>query len=720
MMSKRLMLAAAGSYILIQGLPAAAQQTPGAQFDAGGPSVEEIVVTAQRRSENRQSVPISVTAVSAAQLEQAGVTSSSDLSVIAPAVRVSTGLGGADISIRGVSGTGSGADEPANAVYIDGVYQSSPTASLFEFNNIERVEVLKGPQGTLFGRNAAGGLIQVITRPPQFSPDLKVEAGYGNYDTAQGNLYATTPLGSNVAIDIAGSIDHQNDGWGRNTATGRDAYRGDHAGARSKLLWNISSDTSLTLAALFSRTYSPSLQGGGLLPGELTVTGFMNPGYFLLNRNTDDRAGTNQQNYAATLKHEFTWATFTSITSRDDVRFHVSKDLDMSPVPVLDLRINSDAKTWTQELQLASAAGSPVTWTGGFFYYYNRLLTDPLRVTGLAVAPLQYADTYSDAVTRSYAAYGQATFAVLDRTHLTAGVRYTRDERRIDFTTQISVPDVPPTRFPTQKTTNSKPTWRLALDRQLAADVLVYVSDSRGFKSGLFNATNPGLPSAEPETVDAYEVGLKSELFDHRLRANLSAFYNDVKDIQLRGVPRGLTTPIFYNAANANFKGVDLEVEAVPVERLKAQANVAYLYGRYGAGFTNALFYSVPPAPLGGLDAGIGDASGNQPVLAPKWAASLSAQYVIPSPAGDFELAGTYSFSDSFFFDPQNRVRQPAYSLVNASITWNALAHLRVVIWGKNLSDRHYYTNIEPSNFGDEYYPAAPRTFGGTIRWTLR
>lgn len=709
-------------WALALGRVSAAESTSGhaANPDTGPATValKEVVVTAQRRSQNLQDVPVSVNTATAAQLERAGVQSAGDLSVMAPSVRVSTGLGGADIAIRGISGTGSGADEPANAVYIDGVYQSSPAASLFEFNNIERIEVIKGPQGTLFGRNAAGGLIQIITRPPQFSPGGDVQVGYGNYGTARASIYATGPLSQSVAIDFAGVIDHQGSGWGRNVANGRATYRGENAGARSKLLWNIDSATSLLLTGTFSRAYAPSLQGGGLLPGERTVDGLQDPGYFDTNRNVNDRAGTVQQNYAATFTHKFSWATVKSITSRDNVRFHVAKDLDLSPVPILGLNINSQAKTWTEELQLASVKGSPLTWVGGLFYYYSDLLTDPLTVSGLAIAPLRFADTYSDAVTRSYAAYGQTTFVVADGMRLTTGLRYTRDERRIGFTTSTSLEGVPPVIFPVQSVTNDKLTWRLALDRRLSKNDLLYVSYSRGFKSGLFNATNPGLPPARPETVDAYEVGLKSETFRQRLRANVAAFYNSVEDIQLRGIPQGVPTPIFYNAAHADFRGVDLELEGLPTARIRVLANASFLFGRYGAGFTNALFYAIPPPPAGGLLTSTGDASGNRPVLSPEWAGSLTGQYRVPTAVGSLLLSATYSFTSYFYFDPQDRLRQPGYGLLNATVSWRPTASLQLVLWGKNLADRRYYSNIEPSNFGDEYYPGVPRTYGVSLSWS--
>ncbi|KAH2812961.1 hypothetical protein KXV85_005026, partial [Aspergillus fumigatus] len=156
-------------------------------------------------------------------------------------------------------------------------------------------------------------------------------------------------------------------------------------------------------------------------------------------------------------------------------------------------------------------------------------------------------------------------------------------------------------------------------------------------------------------TVDAFEIGLKSDLLDHKLRANIALFDNEVKDIQIRGIPNGLTTPIFYNGANASFKGVDVELEAAPMQGLTAQANLSWLHGRYGSGFTNALFFTLPAAPAGGLLASVGNASGKVPVLASELVFSLSAQYAFATPIGRATLAGSYSYNDGFYFDPQNR-----------------------------------------------------------------
>ncbi|MGI4877877.1 MAG: TonB-dependent receptor [Janthinobacterium lividum] len=683
--------------------------------------LEDIVVTAQRRSENLQQVPISVTAASGALLGQIGVASSSDLQIVSPAVHVSTGLGGALIFIRGIGGTGSGADESANAVYIDGVYQPAPTAALFAFNNIERIEILKGPQGTLFGRNASGGLIQIITPAPSTDLNVKAEVGYGNYGTFTGTAYATAGLTSNVAIDVAADYSHMAEGWGRNLVTGKYAYKGEYGGVRSKLLWNIAPDTSLTLSALYSHTYAPNLQGGSLIPGELTIVG--SPGYvgfYNINHNVDDTAGTDQQNYAATLKHDFGSVAFTSITSRDYNHFKVHEEKDLSPANIVDIDINSQSYSWTQEFQLASSHKGSFRWTLGAFYYSNDLNTVPVRQSGASAAPLQFIDTYSYANTDSLAFYGQGTYDVTPDTHVTAGLRYTIDKRRIDFTRSTSDTSVAPTIFPRQSVEDRKLTWRFAVDQQVSDRVLAYASYSRGFKSGLFNATNPGLPAVKPQGVDAYEVGLKSEMFDRTVRLNLSLFDNEVTGVQIRGIPAGVTTPIFYNGASATFKGVDLELQTAPLTGLTVQGNVSYLDGKYGRGFTNALYFSVPAPPKGGLVPSVGDASGNRPILAPEFVGSLSAQYRVPTPAGGVVFAGAYSYNGGFFFDPQNRIKQSAFSLVNASVALEITSHWTVRVWGENLGDTHYYADVQPGNTGDEYYPSAPRTYGVTVRYQLR
>ena len=171
------------------------------------------------------------------------------------------------MTIRGVGGTGAGSDEPSNAIYLDGVYQPNPSNMIFAFNNIDRIEVLKGPQGTLFGRNATGGLIQVITAQPKFTPGFNAELGYGNYQRFRGGLYGDMPLSDKVAVSLAAVWDKLGEGWGKNLTTGNDAYKGENEGVRAKaLLWNVDDRTSVTGSFLYTKNVGcASVQGAGLL-----------------------------------------------------------------------------------------------------------------------------------------------------------------------------------------------------------------------------------------------------------------------------------------------------------------------------------------------------------------------------------------------------------------------------------------------------------------------
>jgi iron complex outermembrane recepter protein len=217
--------------------------------------LNEIVVTSQRRSENLQTIPLSVTAATATELLNEGVTDTAALSQAMPGLSYTLGGNAATPFIRGVGTTvNSVGNEASVATYVDGVYISSINAQLFEFNDIDRIEVLKGPQGTLFGRNATGGMIQVITEDPSFTPSADIHVGYGNYDTTSGSFYGTTGLGENVAIDFAVYGKNQADGWGTDLVTGQPTFTRHDFGARSKLLWIPADGTRILIAADYNRS----------------------------------------------------------------------------------------------------------------------------------------------------------------------------------------------------------------------------------------------------------------------------------------------------------------------------------------------------------------------------------------------------------------------------------------------------------------------------------
>lgn len=678
--------------------------------------IPDIIVTAQRRGQNLQQVPIAVTAASAEMLGSLGIRSSSDLGTIAPAVTFAVSLGGASVTVRGVGGTGSGTDESANALYVDGVYMPQPQSLVFQFNDIERVEVLKGPQGTLFGRNASGGLIQVITKAPTQSPTASMEISYSNYDTVHAAASVSGGLTDSLAVSLSGVYDSQGEGWGRNFATGRDAYKGRFYGGRAKAVWEIGPDTKLTASALYAWSRPAGIQGSQILPGERLAGGAGGArGFYDQNANSDGYTRSTDENYALTVNHNFGWASFTSITSRDVVKFGLINDADLAPVNLLNVLITAPRYGWTQEFQLASPTNSRVQWLAGLFYYHNDLFVTPFRTAGLAFAPLAYRDTNAHQETQSYAAYGQTTVPVTATTNATVGLRYTIDKRIFDVSTSTSNSATPPTIFPTSQAQDKKLTWRFAVDQKIGERILAYASYNRGFKSGLYNATNPGTAVVKPQTTDAYEIGLKSDLFDRRARLNLSAFHYEVKDVQLRAILPGNPTPIFYNAAKERINGIDAELSVFVSTRFSMQGNLSFLSARYSS-FKDAVYYAVNSAPGFGLtQLPPSDASGNRAGFSPRWVTNLSAQYKLPTSAGTFTLAGTWNYNSGYYFDPQNRVANPSYHLINGTLTWAPREELFVRLNVNNLLKEKYYTYITPSNFGDYYFPAAPRSYGITL-----
>jgi iron complex outermembrane recepter protein len=298
----------------------AAQTTANDQPTQETAQLQEVEVTAQRTSENMQRVPVSISAITAQMAENMAIKQSQDITVAAPAVNYQPTPSGANITIRGIGGSGASADEAANAVYIDGVYQAATPGLMFTMNNIDRIEVAKGPQGTLFGRNSTGGVIQIVTRDP--SQDLSADASvsYGNYESQEEQLYLTGGLTSSIAADVALIHQRQEDGWGNNVHDGAQAYFGESSAVRSKLRWNLGEATSLTVSAMFSDLRPPSGQGGSILPGELTksgagVRGTGYSGFYNIDYDGDYEERTLQRQFAATLRHEFSWARLVDTAS---------------------------------------------------------------------------------------------------------------------------------------------------------------------------------------------------------------------------------------------------------------------------------------------------------------------------------------------------------------------------------------------------------------------
>ena len=695
-------------------------QSVEAQSSPEGNGLEEVVVTAERRPDNLQSVPQTVSVITAAQALNQGITDSIDLTAAVPGLQFNNQANSAVPFIRGVGAVnGVLGNEPSVATYVDGVYIAGISEALFSLHNITQVEVLKGPQGTLFGRNATGGVIQITTRDPSQAPSAEVQLGYGNYSRVDSSLYATSGLGHDLAANIAVYARNQSGGWGSDLVTGQTAFTHRDLAGRTKLRWTPGTGTRITLSADYNRTRNENGLGLHIVPpglgadGRTTYNGFYNT-----YDNPNDYADVRQGGLSITIDQDLPGARLVNIASWRTLNSFLLLDEDATPVEIVRSPEFQHEKTLTEELHLLSRPGASIPWIVGFYYLDDSSAYDPLALEGAISQPLQEIQIWSHQSSKSYALFGQAALHIAPNSRLTLGLRYTRDERTVSGSSLGSLGSQTLTLAgASQGTAWTRPTWRIAMDHHFTTDVMGFLSYDRGFKSGVYNLLTYASSPVSPEVLDAYQAGVKSELANDRVRLNATAFYYRYKDIQVEEIVAGSVTSL--NAAAAQMKGLDIDVEYVPFESLTLRAGIETLNGHY-ANFHNAPFNSpaLDPAgrPIGGNVTSSGEATGFDTVRSPKLTANVSVDYRIPIAVGRLDLSTTYYYNDGFAWDPDNRLRQAHYNLLSASASWSSPRDVYGVrLWAKNLTGAQTCSFAEAISLGDICSPSAPRTYGVTL-----
>ncbi len=683
-----------GGYMATTGMAFAQDVARNALAGDAPSGLADIVVTAQRQSQSIQKVPISVSAISSDSLESRQITDTIQIAAAVPNLTMTQSGYVATPFLRGVGSNQSGpADEPSVATYIDGVYIPSPAGNIFRLNNIERIEVLKGPQGTLFGRNATGGVIQIITKDPSHDPEARGSISYGSFETLEGSAYLSTGLGKDLAIDVSSVFSENNKGFGFDINRKAETMKRNNLSVRSKLLWTPGETTEVRIAGGYTRVRSsgtdfqpvfgvkPILGVPSTLPPRTTNTDFANSN----NSDTYD--------LSLNIRQDLGFARLVSITGYRDVDGLATLDQDSTPIPAVRADINYRAKSWSQELQLLSPLGSKINWLVGLYAFEGKFGYDPLNVRGIATFN-------SQTRTRSLAGFGQVTVPLGDTTNFTAGLRYTHERQRLLFGLNA---------FPVVEKNQGieRLTWRASIDHQFTPDVMGYVSYNRGIKSGGFGLTNA--KGYRPEVLDAYEVGFKSQMFDNRIRLNAAVFYYNYKDIQVSFIANGAIST--ENAARARIYGFDADLTFKMSDNLTLNA---------GFGYTNAKYKDFPSAPFFPLDAGPatqGDASGNTLTGAPPVTANASLNYSVPTEFGKIGANFTVSYRGKVFSGPDNRLALPEYTLANATVSWKSRdERFSVSLWARNLFNKEYVVNrTEQANLGAIQAWGDPRVLGATV-----
>jgi iron complex outermembrane receptor protein len=703
--------------IMASGIALSGVATPVKAADEGSGSsdapaqIEEIVVTAQRRAENQQQVPIAVSTVSGAQIRDTGIGDTQALMSSVPGLNITENTGNTLLFIRGIGTTGVATDNDVG-IYVDGVYIASEAAGLMSLGDIEQVEVLKGPQGTLFGRNSVGGVVQLTTKTPSSAPSADVSVGYGNFDTSTFNFYGTTEITSNIATDFALYYNDQIDGWGRDVTTGTQTFTNKDISLRNKWVFTPSDATKFTFAVDYSELKSQDGIYWSILPGSLGVDGkTRNDGFY----NSASSVAENDTNSAVgamvRLDQDFGWARGVSISAYRHNDNTLYADHSATPEPPIITNVvpgTEDDRTYSEELQLLSPVDSKVQWIVGLFDLYDTFLTPGFTIVAAGGQVEEILNTTSP--THSYAAFGQARVEVLADTYFTGGLRYTKDYKSISGHISINDDDLPPSY---QSNEFSKVTYRAVLDHQFTPDILGYVSYDTGYKSGEYNVVTPAAPPVNPESLTAYQAGVKSEYLDHRLRVNAAAFLYNYSNIQITEV-EGASIDIL-NATSAKLYGADVDLDAVVGSAFKIHGALSYLHGRYGD-YPNAPSY-VPAAGGGNTPIQI-NATGNTTVQSPEVTAYVEGNYTVPFARGAMDLDLNVSENSGYYWDVDNRVKQPAYALLGGYVKWlPAQASWDVRAWAKNITGKKYYSFEEAQALGDVVSPAAPRTFGASVHY---
>jgi iron complex outermembrane recepter protein len=715
--------------------------------EADANALQEVVVTAQRREQNLQDVPISVQAFSEAALLNAGVSEINELGTVTPSLNMTQQLIAVTPSIRGVgSPDASVGQESPVATYVDGVYLANPNASIFEFNGVERVEVLKGPQGTLFGRNATGGLVQVITKDPSHTSSADATVSYGNYQDFGAKLYATTGVTDSVAADVSSFFQDQRQGWGRNLTTGTEDNLTEQWGVRTKWLVDVGDKTQIRVAADYAKLTSNVGIQKAILPGSVGGDGQVyfagcviqlggnpaapTPAQFAtcqpLALAAATRAPPNWQDsfgavpeymasksagISARIDHDFGNYSFgdldfVSISAYRDSSVYDDWEQAGFPLPIVVIHIDKQSyKTFSQEFQLLSKTGR-LQWIAGLYYYHDKsgfVGPDGIQITGIAVNPAEMIDALI--TTKSYAAFADATYAITDRTNFTAGVRITRDER--DISQQLYLGGSLAANI-AQDHQWTEPTYRAVLDHHFTDSTMGYLSYSRGFKSGNYNVTGIGTPAVNPEYIDAYETGVKTSLAGGRIQLNGAVYYYDYKDMQVSRIEAGSLVTV--NAAAAKIKGAEFDFLANATSQLQFRGGMAWIDSEY-TDFQNAPVY-VPNTLLGGNDLVTRNLSGDELPRAPKFTGNLGATYTIPSTNGKFMIGLNDYYNAGFNWEPSGRIKQPSYNLLSAFLSWQSLNDRWLVrLHGENLTDEQYAAFALEQALGDGYASAAPLTY---------
>ncbi|WP_428630092.1 TonB-dependent receptor [Sphingopyxis sp.] len=706
--------------LLLGASPALAQE----QADAVA-NDDDIVVTAQKREERLQDVPVSVTVLGSQTLTASRIDSGTEIARLAPNVRVSVlgdesqpkfairGISTSEFNLNAISSTG---------VFFDEVYVGASYLGGAQIFDISRVEILRGPQGTLFGKNTTAGAVNFISQAPTFENQGVVSAGYGEYDYFEVKAAGEAPLvDDKLSVRFALNVAHS-DGYIENVnPAGRDLSNIDRKGGRLTLAYRDSEsgfDATLRLFVIKNDAYAIGAINTGLGPGGTNAFGInprINPftgDPLTRHQVATDRSGVIEvrgQGGYLTLNKDLGAVTLTSISSYITGRFLNTVDGDGSIADLLHIDFGSQNKEMSQDLRLSTNGDGPIKLIGGLYYYKDDIdINTNYRLFGGPTGPLAFPELRQlyNQQRRSYAAYIDGTFDLSEALSIYGGLRYTDDKGEInDFQVTPVIPVNPAYSFPRYH--DKEPTGRVGARFKFGPDAMIYAQFARGFRSSAFNGgalTNPAdLNVARPEKLDSYEAGLKTQLLDRKLTFNTSVFQYNFTNQQFANVV-GIGNVQLVNAGRSRIRGLEIETAVRPVTGLQFSAGLGLLDAKYKQLVLNGV-----------------DLSGNRLIEAPKYTLNLAGDYAIPIGAdGAVTLHGDATRVGSQYFQATNA---PEFLVkgfwdVNARIAFREPSgQFEFAVYAKNLTDNRTETGVQtdPNTLTRFSTVPYPRRFGAEV-----
>lgn len=713
--------------------------------------VDDIVVTARRREERIQDVPVSVTAISGSQFDQNHQYQLEDLNTHVPSLQVSYfNPRGSYVGVRGL-GNNPASDglESSVGIFLDGVYLGRPGMAVFDLTDVEQIELLRGPQGTLFGKNTSAGALTISTQKPSFDLGGSIDASVGNYDYLQTRGSITGGLFPDLLAARASFYVTSRDGWVRNPQTGARFNASERQGGRLQFLFTPAPALSFRLIGEYNREDDTccALVAGAFGPGNYLSRVAAAGGQAVIGSNSyvslSDRPHlmrTEQAAVTGLIDYDLGGMTLSSISGWRDWRYRASFDPDGSSARVY---VSSSATPtistqFSQELRLSNKGGSPVDFTAGLYYFDQDLTAVSATdfsdraanyLANSATPPAAFlayngviTRIFADVKTKSYAGFAQVTWHVSPQLDLTGGIRGTYERKTASVFRPANAVQA---RYQSDLETDGfDPSWTASMTYKPQTGLTGYATYSRGVKSGGISPVVPGAGITadqllvDPETTDNFEAGLKSVFAENRVRLNVSVFYQKVRDYQSTFMTLAGANPIslLTNVGDVTSKGVELEANLTPVRGFDVYITGSYNDVTYDD-YRNA---PCPPERPGAMC----DLTGQQIANAPKWIGNVGAQYSFDiAPQVRATLGGQLSYRDEYF----GNLDSSSFSVLgdNAIANFNLGVELRdlgvdATFWIKNAFDRRYLTTypVGGTGFYGAYLGtvADPQTFGATLR----